>query len=413
MPATAAIVVTGTEVLEGRVRDRNGASVAARLVAAGVEIVRVTVVGDGVGEIRSAVAEACGLGVDLVVTTGGLGPTHDDRTMEAVALAVGRPLHVDQDAEAMVILAMGSVPARGQPGTRAVGIRKQATVPEGALVLSPPGTAPGVVLTSGGTVVVVLPGPPWECMASFQSACATPPVAGIIGRDSAHGPIEVRMSGVVEADIIEILRVHPPEGMGLDVGVCARPGELDVTVRPAGPAADSFVRILKAAFPGAVVSTDGSEVEEVIGRALVARGETVATAESCTGGSVGARLTRVPGASAWYRGGIVAYDDAVKEALLGVPPDVIQLHGAVSAPCAIAMAAGVRVAVGSAWGVAITGIAGPGGGTPDKPVGLVFVGVSGPNVATARELHLPGDRERIRASASTMALHLLREVIGA
>lgn len=404
-------MVTGTEVLEGRVRDENGAAVAASLAAAGVQVERITVVGDGVDEIREALEQAIGGGASLVVTTGGLGPTHDDRTMEAVAQATRRPLRVDEGALAMVRTALGSVPARASEAIREEGARKQATLPDGAVVIPPPGTAPGAVVRAGSAVVVVLPGPPWECRAAWDLALRVPEVAAVVTGAPGGAPAELRLAGVVESEFMEALADHPPDAHGLVVGVCARPGELEVTVRPPGPAADGFVDALEARFPGAIFSRDGSRVEQVVGRLLLAAGATLGTAESCTGGLVGARLTEVPGSSGWFAGGVIAYSNEVKESVLGVAHDVLQAHGAVSEPVARAMGQGARRALGCDWAIAITGVAGPGGGTADKPVGLVYVAVAGPHDTSVRELRLHGDRERVRLRASTIALHLLREAL--
>lgn len=408
----AALVVTGTEVLEGRVRDENGAMVASSLAAAGVEVDRITVVGDGLGDIRDAVAAALGSGVDLLVTTGGLGPTHDDRTMEAVALAAGVPLRLDEGALQMVRAAVATVPARASEEIREQGARKQATLPEGAVALPPPGTAPGAVLTAGATVIVVLPGPPWECAASWDSARAVPEVAEVIGADPGMAPLELRLANVVESEFMEAIERAEPEDDGLVVGVCARPGELEVTVRPPGATAAAFVAFLEREFPGAIFSRDGSTVEQVLGALLRDRGEMLGTAESCTGGLIGARLTAVPGSSEWYAGGVVSYSNAVKESALGVPAVLIERHGAVSGEVAEAMAAGARDRLGCAWSIAVTGVAGPGGGTPEKPVGLVYVAVGGPDGTHVRELRLHGDRERIRMRSSTIAMHLLRSALG-
>lgn len=408
----AALVVTGTEVLEGRVRDENGAMVASSLAAAGAEVDRITVVGDGLGDIRDAVAAALGSGVDLLVTTGGLGPTHDDRTMEAVALAAGVPLRLDEGALQMVRAAIATVPARASEEIREQGARKQATLPEGAVALPPPGTAPGAVLNAGATVIVVLPGPPWECAASWDSARAVPEVAEVIGADPGMAPLELRLANVVESEFMEAIERAEPEDDGLVVGVCARPGELEVTVRPPGATADGFVAFLEREFPGAIFSRDGSTVEQVIGALLRDRGEMLGTAESCTGGLIGARLTAVPGSSEWYAGGVVSYSNAAKESALGVPAVLIERHGAVSGEVAGAMAAGARDRLGCAWSIAVTGVAGPGGGTPEKPVGLVYVAVGGPDGTQVRELRLHGDRERIRMRSSTIAMHLLRSALG-
>jgi nicotinamide-nucleotide amidase len=407
----ASLVVTGTEVLEGRVRDENGAAIAASLTSHGVAIDRITVVGDALGDIRAAVDEALAGAPDLVVTTGGLGPTHDDRTMEAVALSTGCPLVLDDSALALVTAALASVPARASADVRDAGARKQAMVPRGSVVLPPPGTAPGAVVTSGRSVVVVLPGPPWECMASWESALGVPAVASITRAGAGAAPLGVRMANVVESEFMDAVRSLRPDDDGLDVGVCARPGELEVTVRPPGDAAERFIAGLDATFPGAIFSRDGSRVEQVLGRVLSVRGERLATAESCTGGMIGARLTDAPGASAWYVGGIVSYADAVKEEVLGVPAAVLGQHGAVSAETARAMAEGARRRLSADWALSVTGIAGPGGGTGDKPVGLVHVGVAGPGVALTRELRLHGDRDRVRQRAATIALHLLREAL--
>lgn len=406
-------MVTGTEVLEGRVRDENGALVAASLAASGVEVARITVVGDGLDEIRSAVEEALDGQPDLVVTTGGLGPTHDDRTMEAVAAATGRAMAVDEGALAMVRAALAAVPARASDAIREEGARKQATLPAGAVVIPPPGTAPGAVVAADRSVVVVLPGPPWECRAAWEVACAVPEVSAVLGAAHGGAPTELRLAGVVESEFMEAIAERPPEGDGLVVGVCARPGELEVTVRPPGPPADDFVAYLDARFPGAIFSRDGARVEQVVGRLLVRAGATMGTAESCTGGMVGARLTEVPGSSEWFAGGVVAYSNAVKEAVLGVPAGTLETHGAVSDAVARAMANGARAVLACDWSIAITGVAGPGGGTPDKPVGLVFVAVAGPPGTVVRELRLHGDRERVRMRASTIALHLLREALTA
>lgn len=407
----ARIVVTGTEVLEGRVRDENGSAIARSLTAHGVVIDRITVVGDALDEICDAVTGALREGPDLVVTTGGLGPTHDDRTMEAVAQCAGRPLEMDAAALALVEAALASVPARASNAVRTSGARKQATVPRGAVVLPPPGTAPGVVLSVADTVIVVLPGPPWECMASWASALQVPAVAAVARSDGHAAPLELRMANVVESEFMDALRELRPEDDALEVGVCARAGELEVTVRPPGPGAEGFIAGLEGIFPGSIFSRDGASVEQVIGRDLLARGQVLATAESCTGGMIGSRLTEVTGASGWYVGGVVSYADSVKETTLGVPGAVLTATGAVSAQTAAAMADGVRTTLRTDWGLSVTGIAGPGGGTAAKPVGLVYVGIAGPSGTTHHELRLHGDRKRVRLRAATIALHLLRGAI--
>jgi len=407
----ARLVVTGTEVLEGRVRDENGASIAADLTGRGIRVVGTVVVDDALASIEAAVAGALAHGTDLVVVTGGLGPTHDDRTMEAVARAVGVPLAESATALARINEAMSGVRVRASAEVRDAAARKQALVPDGAVTLPPPGTAPGAVLPVGEQTVVVLPGPPWECMASWQHAVVTPRLHDLLAR-AGGPPITLRLAGVVESEFIEAIN-DPQWHDGIEVGVCAKPGELEVVIRPDDAHGRALAHHLGTAFPGAIFSRDGASVEHVLGAALRERGVTLATAESCTGGMIGARLTAVPGASAWYLGGVVSYDDAVKREVLGVPAELLAAHGAVSTACAEAMAAGARAHLGSTWAISVTGIAGPGGGSPEKPVGLVYVGVAGPEGVDVRELHLYGDRERVRQRAATIALHMLREAVTA
>ena len=407
---TARIVVTGTEVLEGRVRDENGAAIAADLTGRGIRVAGTVVVDDAMASIEGAVGSALGDGADLVVVTGGLGPTHDDRTMEAVARAAGVPLREHPEALERIRQAMSGVRVRASAEVREAAARKQALVPDGATTLPPPGTAPGAVLPVGAQVVVVLPGPPWECMATWDAALATPRMEQLLAR-AGGAPITLRLAGVVESEFIEAVD-DPAWHDGVEVGVCAKPGELEVVIRPDDDRGRALAAHLDAVFPGAIFSRDGARVEEVLGAALVAAGATLAVAESCTGGMIGARITGVPGSSAWFVGGVVSYDDSVKRGVLGVPGEVIAAHGAVSAQCAHAMATGVRDRLGATWGLSVTGIAGPGGGTAEKPVGLVYVALAGPDGVEVRELHLHGDRDRVRQRAATIALHLVREAAG-
>jgi len=235
----------------------------------------------------------------------------------------------------------------------------------------------------------------------------------VLEAEGGGAPRALRLAGVVESEFMQVVDESDPEGRGLVVGVCAQPGELEVTLRPPGAEADAFTALLDARFPGAIFSRDGATVEEVVGRLLAEREQAMATAESCTGGMIGARLTGVAGASAWYRGGVVSYSDDAKRAVLGVPWEMLDAHGAVSGPVARQMARGARAALDAHWAVAVTGIAGPGGATPQKPVGLVFVCVAGPGHEEVRELRLHGDRERIRTRAATIALHLVRQALAA
>jgi nicotinamide-nucleotide amidase len=371
---------------------------------------RVEIVGDDLDALVGAIAGLLGRGIDLLCTTGGLGPTHDDLTMEAVARATGRPLEIDRDALAMV--EARSIRLRDDPEvTRAVR-EKQAALPSGARVLPPVGTAPGAALEHDGAVVVVLPGPPWELEAMWEAALAEPPLAGVVARAGAPAERTLRLHAVPEPRAVAALRrLHRDAWDRLSVGICARDAELEITVRY-GPgdawAADALEGRLAEELGPALYSRDGATVDDAVARALAAAGETVAVAESCTGGGLGARLTARPGSSAYVLGGVISYSDAVKRDLLGVGEEALRDHGAVSAPVAEAMAAGVRSLLGSDWALSITGIAGPGGGTPQKPVGLVYVGLAGPDGAAAQEHRLRGDREAIRRRSAALALHALR-----
>jgi nicotinamide-nucleotide amidase len=371
---------------------------------------RVEILGDDLDALVAAIRAALGRGVDLLCTTGGLGPTHDDLTMQAVAAATGRPLALD--AEALAMVEERSRPLAQPPEVAREVRRKQAMLPAGAHVLPPVGTAPGAALEHEGAVVIVLPGPPWELEAMWEAARAQPPLAGLLARGG--GPVErvLRVFGVPESRAVAALVPLDRDAWGrLRVGICARDAELEITVRSTPGdawAADALEKRLAAAFGPALYSRDGATLDEVVARGLLAAGQTVAVAESCTGGGLGARLTARSGSSAYVLGGVISYSDAVKRDVLGVDAGLLRRHGAVSAPVAEAMAAGARGLLGSDWALSVTGIAGPAGGTPEKPVGLVYVGLAGPQGVAANEHRLRGDRERIRQRAAALALHALR-----
>jgi nicotinamide-nucleotide amidase len=372
---------------------------------------RVEVVGDGLDAIGGALERLLAGGFDLICVTGGLGPTHDDLTMEAVARVTGRPLRLDEGALAMV--RAQSLAVYRRPDVQRAVQEKQATLPEGARVLPPPGTAPGCALVHDGTVIVVLPGPPWELTRMWEEALPEEPLAALLARAEAPHERVLRLWAVPESRLIAELDGFDPDAWGrLRVGICARAAELEVTVR-ARPedawAADALETRIADGLPEALFSRDGRTVDEVVAEALLTAGRTVAVAESCTGGLLGARLTERPGSSAYVLGGLITYSNAAKESLLGVPPEILRAHGAVSAECAEAMAAGARRALGSDWALSVTGVAGPGGGTPEKPVGLVYIGIAAPDGSTAHVEHRRGgDRAGIRERSVAGALHLLR-----
>ncbi len=408
----AAVLVTGDEVLGGRVAERNAGFLARSLAERGIAVMRTLIVGDSLDEVQKGLAALVGLGVDLVCTTGGLGPTYDDLTMAAVATATGRPLQLDSDALAMVEERTGSVAHRLNVDATDLDRmrRKQAMLPDGAIVLPPIGTAPGCTLAHDGTLVVVLPGPPWELTGMWHAALASGPLADLVGRHTGAHARTFRLWSVFEAELVPVLDVLGTQALDR-IGTYTRDGELEIVVPE--DLGEEVRTLLSERFASALFSTDDRHVDALVAAALVARGETLAVGESCTGGGLGGRLTAISGASEWFVGGAITYSNAAKTSLLGVDPVVIVTRGAVSRDCVEQMAEGARRITGATWGVGITGIAGPDGGTPDKPVGLVWIGIAGPDGVHAHEHRLVrADREGIRRRAQTAALHHLRIALG-
>jgi competence/damage-inducible protein CinA-like protein len=417
----AGIVVTGTEVLTGRVTDRNGPWLAEQLRRLGVDVGHVVVVGDRPEDMRAALAFLAGTGVALVITSGGLGPTADDLTAEVVGEFQGRPSSVDPALEqriaAIVERLMSRRGWRADPEATAAGVRKQARVPAGATVLEPIGTAPGLVVPAAdgadGPTVLVLPGPPAELQGMWPSAVASEPVRRAVAGRAELRQETLRLWGTLEAQLAVVLREHDAELSGLEVTTCMRGGELEIVTRyapEAQPAYDRLGALLAGSFAGTLFST-GPTLDELVAGGFADRRLTVATAESCTGGLLAARLTEQPGSSAWVLGGVTAYANSAKEQLLDVPASVLDEHGAVSPEVAVALAEGARARFGADVGVGITGIAGPGGGTPEKPVGTVHLCVAGPDGRQLRALRLPGSRSAVRERSVTMAMHLLRVLL--
>jgi competence/damage-inducible protein CinA-like protein len=414
----AGIVVTGTEVLTGRVADRNGPWLAEQLRLLGVDVGHVVVVGDRPEDLHGALAFLAGTGVALVITTGGLGPTADDLTAQVVGDFQGRPSEVDPALEqrigAIVDRLMARRGWRADPEATAAGVRKQARVPQGATVLEPVGTAPGLAVPPAegrnGPTVVVLPGPPSELQGMWPAAVAAAPMRAALAGAAELRQETVRLWGTLEAQLAATLREHDDELAGLEITTCLRDGELEIVTRfppSAQGAYDRLGALLAEEYGGTLFST-GPTLDELVARGFADRGLTVATAESCTGGLLAARLTERPGSSAWVLGGVTAYSNSAKEQVLDVPPAVLAEHGAVSPEVAAALAEGARARFGADVGVGITGIAGPGGGTPDKPVGTVHLCVAGPEGRDMRALRLPGSRAVVRERSVTMAMHLLR-----
>ena len=410
----AAIVASGSELVRGDRNDRNGPYLAADLLRRGVEPARITVVGDDPGDLEAALAE--GLAYDLLVVSGGLGPTHDDRTIELLARAAGVGLQVDEQLAAGIEELSRRVAARlNRPYADFVeGVRKQATLPEGAEWVGLVGTAPAVVLPLATCVAVALPGPPRELQELWPRVAETAPVIGVLARARVPERRTLRMFGVSESAVAQSLAAAGGDGDGVDVTICARDFEIhvDLFVQAGADArADAIEDALASANERYVFSRDERPTAGLVLDLLRERGLTLGTAESCTGGLVAARLTDIPGSSDVFRGAVVAYADDVKIARLGVGEAVLAAHGAVSAEAAAAMARGALGALGVDVAVSITGIAGPDGGTEEKPVGLVYLHAVGPDGELARRLDFPGDRETIRTRAAVAALHLVRRLV--
>jgi competence/damage-inducible protein CinA-like protein len=410
----AAIVATGSELVRGERQDRNGPFLAAEAVRLGLEPVSIAIVGDAIEDLEHAFREA--FAADLCLVSGGLGPTHDDRTVELVSRVAGRPLVLDEELEAQIGTVSRTIAERlGRPFSDfAAGVQKQATRPEGSESLGLAGTAPGLVLDLDTTVVVVLPGPPRELQRLWPRALETDAVRRVLARAPARTHHVLRFFGTPESAVAEALASAGGEGDGVEVTICAREFEIhvDLFVEPSAEARGlALVDSLRADLGPYLFGEDERSIAEIVLDLCRVRGLTLGTAESCTGGMVASRLTSVPGSSEVFRGSVVAYADDVKAHALGVPAQLLAVHGAVSAEAAAAMAQGVRERLDVDVGVAVTGVAGPGGGTPAKPVGLVFVHAVGPDGERTARTELPGDRDMIRGRATAASLHLVRRLL--
>jgi nicotinamide-nucleotide amidase len=408
------VVVTGSELVRGDREDRNGPFLAAELLRLGLEPARIAIVGDDPAELEAVLRE--GLEADLCLVSGGLGPTHDDRTVELVARAAGRGLVVEEALEREIESISRAIAERlRRPyADFAEGVRKQATLPAGAVVLGIAGTAPGLALETERGAAVVLPGPPAELRRLWPRALEAAAVQAVLSRARVPERRVLRFYGASESEIARALAESGGEGDGVTATVCARDYEIhvDLFVDDDGRGrADELAAGLRERAGRHLFAEDARPVEELVLGACRERGLTLATAESSTGGLVAARLTSVPGSSDVFLGSVVAYANEVKTRELGVPEDVLERHGAVSAEAAAAMAAGARARLGADVAVAVTGIAGPGGGSPQKPVGLVYLQAESPEGSAARELHLPGERAAVRGRTTVAALHLVRTLL--
>lgn len=406
----AAILAVGSELLGTDRLDTNSLKLTGLLARHGVEMRRKAVIGDLEEEIASEVRSLLGR-VELILITGGLGPTADDVTRKAVADALGRSLHQDNAV-------LASIEQRFQAlGWRMPEVnRRQAQVVDGAEVLTNPrGTAPGLRLESGGCTLFLFPGVPSELEGLMASALEPWLAArsGGVARETAVLKIAGLPESVVEERIAPAYEEFGREAITILCGV----GEIRLQATAAGPAPERrarigsmMTRLAELAGDAVYATCEEDSLESVVGDLLRAAGTTLTAAESCTGGLFSQRITSVAGSSDYFLGSAVTYSNELKTRLVGVPAALIAEHGAVSEPVARAMAEGVRKELGSDWGVGITGVAGPGGGTPEKPVGTVHIAVAGPRDGEVdhRRLRLPGDRERVRQFSAQIALEMLR-----
>jgi nicotinamide-nucleotide amidase len=411
----AETIAVGSELLVPPRLDTNSLLITERLGEHGIEVRAKAVVGDRLGDLE-AVLRAALARTELVVLCGGLGPTDDDLTREAVSAVTGRALREDP-------LVLDGIRQRfAARGARMPEInRRQAMVPDGAEVIANGfGTAPGLWLEHGGRVLLLLPGPPSELGPMVERVAAE----RLAGR-AAAGPVArrvLRLCGRTESEVDEVAApvysrwtaASPP----IATTVLTSPAqvELHLSVRTATEAdararLDAAAAEMAALFGDDLFSADGRGLEEVVGELLRDRGWHIGVAESCTGGLISARLTEVAGSSAYVRFNAVCYSNDAKTAVLGVPPDLLAAHGAVSAPVALAMADGIRSCAGCELGIGVTGIAGPAGGSDEKPVGTVVIGVTTADVRTVRTYRFPAGRTRVRLFAAQVALDLARRVL--
>jgi nicotinamide-nucleotide amidase len=427
MSVRAGIVVTGTEVLTGRVSDRNGPWLAERLRELGVDLAYTAIVGDRPEDMDAALRFMAAQQLGIILTSGGLGPTADDMTAAVVGAFQGREMVLDEGVEAQIAEILRPLATRWPNiDMEAVrqGNRKQATIPDGATVLEPVGTAPGLVvppLQTPGPTVVVLPGPPRELQPMWSQALETEALRAALAGATVYRQRTMRMFGIPESEIAETLRVAERDGVdlaALEVTTCLKRGEVEVVTRYEPAVEDvyeAFTGVIRTRHADTLFSEDGSTVDQQVAR-LLRGGESrpplkIATAESCTGGLLAARLTELAGASDYMLGGIVAYSNEVKIAQVGVARELIEEHGAVSAEVAEALAAGVASRLGADVGVGITGVAGP-DGSEQKPVGLVWLSVAPAGAEPlTRSVNLPGGRADVRDRSTTVAMHLIRRAL--
>jgi len=404
----AEIIAVGSELLTPHRQETNSLYLTQKLNALGIEVRFKTVVGDNAEHLAQVFRAALGRS-RLIFVTGGLGPTEDDLNRQVVAEILGRPLREVPEIRRRIEERFARL-GRPMPENNA----RQALIPEGAEWLENKlGTAPGLWISHAGVVVVLLPGPPRELEAMFEATCA-PRLASFANGECLRSRV-YKTVGLAESEVDQRIAPVYKNYQNPRTTILATPGVIEVHLQAraandvvANELLDQLGDRIEAALGEYLFSSGGESLEEVVGMYLVMRQKTLAVAESCTGGLLSERLTRVAGSSSYFLGGMVCYSNELKTTLAGVPADLIAKHGAASLAVAQAMAEGVRKRTGASLGIGITGVAGPGGGTAEKPVGLAFVALADEKGTQVREFRFPGDRERVRHWATQMALEVVR-----
>lgn len=418
----AGVLVTGTEVLTANIVDRNGPWLSEQLIEIGIELAEILIVADHSDDVLNGLQHMADIGIDLIITTGGLGPTADDLTAEVVGRFTGRELSLDTQMEAKIAAILDrfvkASPIKLAPAGLNAANRKQAMVPEGAVALDPVGTAPGLVVPGpGGLVVLVLPGPPRELQPMWKVALEEPMIRAITERATQFEFYRLRMFGTPESELALSLREIESGGLDLDqleVTTCLRKGEVEIDVRyrdEAAAIAEGLREELKQRHERTLFSLDGTTIDTMVAGLL--KGHRLGLAESCSAGLLAARITDVPGASEYFAGGVVSYSNEAKRDLLGVDQGLLDEFGAVSPEVARAMAAGALARFDADVALSITGVAGPGGGTDEKPVGYVcFHALTADGDESTLSPVIPGGRSDIRERSALVAMHMLRRLLG-
>ncbi|MBK5233174.1 MAG: competence/damage-inducible protein A [Thermoleophilia bacterium] len=417
----AGVLVTGTEVLTATIVDRNGPWLSEQLTAIGIELAEILIVADHADDLLNGLEHMAGIGLDLIITTGGLGPTADDLTAEVVGRFTDRELSLDTEMEAKIAAILErfvkATPIDLAPSALNAANRKQAMIPEGAVPLDPVGTAPGLVVPGpDGLVVLVLPGPPRELQPMWKAALKQPMIEAITDRATHLNFYRLRMFGTPESELALSLREIESGGLDLDqleVTTCLRKGEVEIDVRyrdEASVTAEGLRTELRQRHERTLYSLDGTTIDTMVAGLL--QGRRLGLAESCSAGLLAARITDIPGASEYFAGGVVSYSNEAKRDLLGVDQGLLDEFGAVSPEVARAMAEGALERFEADVALSITGVAGPGGGTEEKPVGFVcFHALTADGESSALSPVIPGGRSDIRERSALVAMHLLRRLL--